>query len=172
MTRSQTLAIRLSQIRQRLNEIAGLEGDDFTDESRTEADKLTAEFRNPEIQHRSAIIAEGEEKARAAGAFGSGDGEPAEVRALMDRITIGDYLGPAPAGANEIQNGNFYHAMGPNGGGTMRGDSVAAMWPTLEVIRDIYSQASQGVTLTWVTLWDAAVAFRSSAYSRVAYRLA
>ena len=33
------------------------------------------------------------------------------------------------------------HAAGPNGG-TMRGDSVAAMWPTLEVIRDIYSQAS------------------------------
>ena len=37
----------------------------------------------------------------------------------------------------------------------MRGDSVAAVWPTLEIIRDIYTQASQGVTLTWVSLWDA-----------------
>ena len=53
----------------------------------------------------------------------------------------------------------------------MRGDSVAAMWPTLEIIRDIYSQASQGVVLTWVTLWDAAVAFRPSAYALRSFRL-
>ena len=51
----------------------------------------------------------------------------------------------------------------------MRGDSVAAVWPTLEVIRDIYSQASVGVVLTWVSLWDAQTAFRASAYSRVAF---
>ena len=79
---------------------------------------------------------------------------------------------PAPTGAEMIQNGNIYHAAGPNGGGAMRGDSVAAMWPTLEVIRDIYSQASTGVVLTWVTLWDAQTAFRSAAYKRVAFRLA
>ena len=53
----------------------------------------------------------------------------------------------------------------------MRGDSVAAMWPTLEVIRDIYSKASQGVVLTWVALWDAKVAFRSGAYYRTAFKL-
>ena len=54
-------------------------------------------------------------------------------------------------------------------GGTdrMRGDSVAAMWPTLEVVRDIYSGAAEGrVTLTWVALWDAYMAFRESAYQR------
>ena len=50
-------------------------------------------------------------------------------------------------------------------------DSVAAIWPTLEVIRDIYSQASQGVVLTWITLWDAETAFRASAYRRIAYML-
>ena len=49
----------------------------------------------------------------------------------------------------------------------MRGDSVAAVWPTLEVIRDIYTKASQGVVLTWLTLWDAVVAFRSSAYKQI-----
>ena len=77
---------------------------------------------------------------------------------------------PAPAGANKIQDGNIFHAAGPNGGGAMRGDSIAAVWPTLEVIRDIYSMASQGVVLTWVALWDAQTAFRSAAYKRVAFR--
>ena len=51
----------------------------------------------------------------------------------------------------------------------MRGDSVAAMWPTLEIIRDMYTQASVGVTLTWVSLWDAQTAFRAGAYKRVAF---
>ena len=63
------------------------------------------------------------------------------------------------------------HAMGPNGGGIMRGDSVAAVWPTLEVVRDIYSQASQGVTLTWITLWDAYTAFRAAAYKLIAIQI-
>ena len=49
---------------------------------------------------------------------------------------------------------------------------VAAMWPTLEVIRDIYSKASQGVVLTWVALWDAHTAFRSAAYYRAAFQIA
>ena len=439
MTNAQKLAIRLSEIRQRLNTIAGLPDAEMTDDIRTEADTLTTEFRNAETQHRAAIVAEGAEADAAAGDFGNGDGEPAEVRALMDRVTIGDYLSPAaagaaivgvpveiaaalelpaagvnggvavpwqvlgrglgeqraapepraytttanndgptgqrpilqrlfgpgtmdslgvrmdtvPAGRTEwplvatgitpaqvvegtaaadavemmfnyanlrpkrltgryefsheaaasvadleqairrdladaissamsnaiingaavdagdaataanvegfisklaaptapaaeavyadyagshaalvdglhasregdvssvigvgsythaaavyqagsgesgtealmrrsmscmassyipaatgtplVQNGNIYHAMGPNGGGVMRGDSVAAMWPTLEIVRDIYSQASVGVMLTWVGLWDAAVAFRSAAYSRVAFQLA
>ena len=52
----------------------------------------------------------------------------------------------------------------------MRGDSVAAMWPTLEVIRDIYSQASVGVVLTWVALWDAQCAYRTAAYKRIPFR--
>ena len=439
MTNAQKLAIRLSEIRQRLNEIAGLEPDAVTDEVRAEADRLAGEYRTGETQHRSALIAEGEEAAAAEGAFGAGDGEPAEVRALLDRVRLPDYLNaaaagiglagapaelaaalavptvgpgggiaipwrmlagpepeartvpearaftttgaysgptmqrpilqrlfgpgimdalgvrmdtvpagmsewplitggvapgqviegtaaaaavtavfstatlrpkrltgrfefthevnaqvmdleqalrrdladavtaamsdailtgavvdpndaataanvtgflnriaaptdpaaestyadyagahaggvdgihasmetevssvigvasythsagvyqsgsgesgsealmkrgsscmassyvPAPAGVTMIQNGAIFHAAGPNGGGVMRGDSVAAVWPTLEVVRDIYSQASQGVVLTWVTLWDAYTAFRSAAYRRVAFRLA
>ena len=437
MLTSQRIAVRLSEIRQRLNEIAGLDDDAMTDEVRAEADKLTAEYRTKETQHRAAIVAEGEEQRAAEGEHGNGDGEPAEVRALLDRVTLFDYLRPAaggvglagapvelaaalrvpavgtsggvaipwrmlecpehraapvprgearaftttaaldgpmaqrpilqrlfgvdilgalgvrvdtvpagmtewplltggvapdmkaegtaaddavaatfatetlkpkrltgkyeftheqaaqvadieqalrrdladavrarmsalilngdestnaqepdgfltklsaptdptaeadyatyagihatavdgihasregevssvigvasythaasvyqsgsgesgsealmkrgascmassfipaPAGANEIQNGNILHAAGPNGGGaSLRGDSIAAMWPTLEVIRDIYSQASVGVVLTWVSLWDAETAFRSAAYKRVAFRLA
>ena len=64
------------------------------------------------------------------------------------------------------------HAAGPNGGGIMRGDSVAAVWPTLEVIRDIFTQASQGVMLTWVTLWDFQAAFREDAYKLRGIQLA
>ena len=67
----------------------------------------------------------------------------------------------------------FSTRRGPNGGGAaMRGDSIAAVWPTLEVIRDIYSQASQGVRLTWVTLWDLEAAFRLAAYKRIAFKVA
>ena len=435
MTTAMKLAVRLSEIRQRLNEIAGLDDDGMTDEVRAEADKLATEFKNAETQHRSALIAEGEEQRAAEGEFGNADGEPAEVRALISRVGIHDYLMPAkagiglagpaaelnaafkvgtvgqsggilvpwrmlecpehraapaprgearaftttsaldggtmqrpilqrlfgmdilgalgvrvdtvpagmtewplltggvapnmkaegtaadaavaatfttetlkpkrltgryeftheqaaqvadieqalrrdlgdsvrakmsdlilngdestnahepdgfyrkitaptdpsaesayadyagahatavdgihasmetevssvigvasythaasvyqagsgesgsealkrrgmscmassfvPAAQSNIQNGAIFHAAGPNGGGaSLRGDSVAAMWPTLEVIRDIYSQASQGVVLTWVTLWDAETAFRAAAYKRVAFQLA
>ena len=108
-----------------------------------------------------------------AGVYQSGSGESGS-EALMKRgssCMASSYV-PAPAGVTMIQNGAIFHAAGPNGGGVMRGDSVAAVWPTLEVVRDIYSQASQGVVLTWVTLWDAYTAFRSAAYRRVAFRLA
>ena len=79
-----------------------------------------------------------------------------------------------PVPVSNVQNGNIYHSVGPAGGGPdMRGDSVAGMWSTgLEVIRDIYSQASVGVVLTWVSLWDLQAAFRADAYRRVAYQLA
>ena len=56
MTNAQKLAIRLSEIRQRLNEIAGLEPDAMTEEVRAEADKLAGEYKAAETQHRSALI--------------------------------------------------------------------------------------------------------------------
>ena len=98
MTPKQKIELRLSEVRTRLNEIAGLEGDDFTEEIRGEADALQAEFRALETRHRAAIVGEGEAEARARGDFGNEDGEAAEVRAILDRITIGDYLTPAAAG--------------------------------------------------------------------------
>ena len=98
MTNAQKLAIRLSEIRQRLNEIAGLEGDAVTEEVRNEADALTTEYRAKETQHRAALVAEADEQRAAEGEFGNADGEPAEVRALLDKVTIGDYLIPAKGG--------------------------------------------------------------------------
>lgn len=59
------------------------------------------------------------------------------------------------------------------GADVMRGDSIAAVWPSLEVIRDPYSDAANGqVALTWVTLWDAYMAFREGAYKRREWKLA
>ena len=92
MTNGQKLSLRLSEIRQRLNEISGLEGDAVTDEVRSEADKLATEFKNAETQHRSALIAEADEQRTAEGEHGNGDGEPAEVRALLGRAGLADYV--------------------------------------------------------------------------------
>ena len=104
---------------------------------------------------------------------GSGEsGSEALKRRSMSCIAS-SYVPNAPtSGARQDVQDNIYHAAGPNGGGAMmRGDSVAAVWPTLEVIRDIYSQASQGVVLTWVALWDLEAVFRSAAYARLAFKV-
>ena len=110
----------------------------------------------------------------AATVYQAGSGESgSEALKRRSMACMASSFVPAPAGTEMIQNGNIYHAAGPNGGGAdMRGDSVAAMWPTLEIVRDLYSQASTGIILTWIGLWDAQTAFRSAAYKRVAFRLA
>ena len=76
MTNAQRLAVRLSKIRQRLNEIAGLDDEGMTDEVRAEADKLTAEYQATETQHRAALVAEADE-------------------ALRGRVRIAEYVGAA-----------------------------------------------------------------------------
>ena len=58
MTETQRLTVRASEIRQRLNEIAGLEGDALTDEIRTESDTLNTEYRDCETKLRAAVVAE------------------------------------------------------------------------------------------------------------------
>ena len=99
----------------------------------------------------------------AAGVYQAGSGEAGtEALARRSRSCIASTYIPDAVG---MKQSAILHAAGPNGG-TMRGDSVAAMWPSLEIIRDIYSQASQGVVLTWVALWDAHTAFRASAYAQ------
>ena len=115
----------------------------------------------------------------AAKTFRSGAGsDEAASEALKRRsmMCVASSYVPAPpdSGANQdVQSGNIFHASGPNGGGaSMRGDSVAAVWPTLEVVRDIYTQASLGVKLTWITLWDLEAAFRSAAYQRISFKVA
>ena len=61
MLNSQRLQLKISEIRSRLNEISGLEGEAFTEEVRQESDKLTQEFREVETKYRASVVLEDEE---------------------------------------------------------------------------------------------------------------
>ena len=95
MTNTQKIALRLSEVRSRLNEIAGLEGDAFTAEIRSEGEKLTAEYADLETRHRAAIIAGGEAETRKAD-----DGEGRELRQLTKRASLATYLSGAAREVN------------------------------------------------------------------------
>ena len=98
MTTAQKITLRISEVRERLNEIAGMEGDAFTDEIRSESETLQTEYKDLETRYRSAVVAEGIEEGQAAGQFGTRDGESAEIRQLTERVQISDYLDPAAVG--------------------------------------------------------------------------
>ena len=133
MTTKQKIELRLSKVRSRLNEIAGLEGEEFTPEIREEAASLESEYSALEVRHRAAIISEGEEEKAAEGLFSDGteDGESAELRSMLSRVTLADYLSPAVAGvgitglAAELADALGVPAMGAGGG-------VAVPWRILE----------------------------------------
>ena len=132
MTTVQKLTVRLSEVRERLNEIAGLEGDDFTDEIRSESETLQTEYKDLEVRYRSAVIAQGEEEAKQAGKFGQGDAETAEIRGLLDRVSLADYMAPAAGGigidgaASELNAALKVATAGKSGG-------VCIPWNVLEV---------------------------------------
>lgn len=105
----------------------------------------------------------------AAGVFqaGSGDDGASAIKRRARACMASNYM-PAATAAH-VQSA-LLHA---GAGGDMRGDSIAAMWPALEVIRDPYTGAAQGqVALTWIALWDCHTVFRADAYKRVAFKLA
>ena len=96
MTTLQKLRLRLSEVRQRLNEISGREGDAFTDEIRSEAESLQTEYADLETRHRAAIVAEGEGETRATG--DDLDAEARERLELRSRASLTAYLRDALAG--------------------------------------------------------------------------
>ena len=107
----------------------------------------------------------------AASVYQQGSGESGS-EALKRRSMMCRASSYVPAASNTGQSkGNLFHLAGQNGGGVMRGDSVGALWPSLEVVRDITSQASIGIVLTWITLWDLKVALRATAYARQAFKI-
>lgn len=80
MTTAQKILLRLSQVRTRLNEISGLEGDAFTDEVRSESATLQTEYADLETRHQAAIVANGN---------GEGVETPAEPDAEMrERVEL------------------------------------------------------------------------------------
>ena len=86
----QKLQVRASEIRQRLNEISGLESDALTDEVRTESTTLGNEFADVETKLRAAITADGGERTVA-----TEDGEARELRQLTEKSNLGAILGAA-----------------------------------------------------------------------------
>ena len=86
-------AIRLSEIRVKLNEISGLEGDAYNDEARALNDKLQVEYRDLEARYRGALIAEGEAETRALES--EPDAEMRERRELRGRVQVADHVSAA-----------------------------------------------------------------------------
>ena len=127
----------------------------MTDEVRAEADRLGGEYRNAETQHRSALIAEGEEQRAAEGAFGNADGEPAEVRGLLSRVGIHDYLNPAAGGvgisgpAAELNAALEVGTQGKSGG-------VLVPWRMLECPEHRAAPAPRGESRAFTTTADLA----------------
>ena len=98
MTPRQTIELRQSERRERLNELAGL--DELSDEQTAELDKLSAEFRTGEKQLRAAILTEEQTQAAAEAQADAGDGDR-EVRArleLRSKARLGNYLAAALSG--------------------------------------------------------------------------
>ena len=91
MTPKQKIELHMSEVRSRLNEIAGLEGDDLTDEVRSEADTLTGEYRDLETRHRAAIVA-GDEEGVTTATVGGDTSQDADRLELRSRASLGRYL--------------------------------------------------------------------------------
>ena len=90
MTNAQTLQLRASEIRQRLNTINGLVGDAYTDEIRAESDTLTTEFTDVVTRLRAALVVEGDETEKRDRAYQTGETpEARELRALTGRANAG-----------------------------------------------------------------------------------
>ena len=110
MTESQKIELRRSKVRERLAEIAKLEGDGYTDEVRAEERSLQDEYTDLEQRHRSAIVAEDEVLERRRAKAGNGiDPETRERVELRSKARLTEYLlcraqGRLPSGAEaELQ---------------------------------------------------------------------
>ena len=79
MTPAQRLELRRSEVRQRLGELSALDGDTFTDDARSETDRLTGEYADLERRHRAAVIS---------GDVSAAEGEPGGPPADTDRLEL------------------------------------------------------------------------------------
>ncbi len=95
MTTRQRLELKLSEQRQRLNELAGLENPAESDLEELRA--LQGQHASTEEQYRAAVTAEGEAAETRAG--GSEDSEGREVRSLIGRAELRSYVQAALSGS-------------------------------------------------------------------------
>ena len=106
----------------------------------------------------------------AASVYQTGSGESAtEALKRRSRACLASVYVPDVA---SMKQSAVLHAGGSNGG-MMRGDSVGAMWGGgIEVIRDQFTKASQGIVLTAILLWDAHTVLRADAYKQIDIQVA
>ena len=95
MTPLQKIQLRKSEIRSRLAEIAGMEGDALNEEARGERDTIMAELTGLEPQERAALVAEGAETRDTR----TDDGEGAEFRGLVTRSRLSAFVREAESQA-------------------------------------------------------------------------
>lgn len=100
MKASQKLALRLSEVRQKLNELLAIDAP--SEEQRSELASLTQEYQKLEPEYRAALIAESDAGAQTE--TREEDGESAEYRALVERSQLGAYLCEAASG-RELKDG-------------------------------------------------------------------
>ena len=91
MINSQKLALRLSELRQKLNELSAK--DELTEAEQDEMRSLSGAYPKLEERHRAAIISESTEEAAALDE--DGDGEDRERRELRSRCKVGRYVSAA-----------------------------------------------------------------------------
>ena len=91
MTNAQRLALRLSEIRQKLNDLSGK--DELTEAEEKEMRTLSAEYPKLEERHRAALISDSTEEAAALDE--DGDGEDRERAELRSRCKVGRYVSAA-----------------------------------------------------------------------------
>ena len=90
MTTSHKISIRISEIRQVINELAAKEM--LAEGEQAKLDELRAEFSEKATQWRAALAVEGEEEARAQGLFAGETSEGREYRELRSRVGLCEYV--------------------------------------------------------------------------------
>ena len=95
MTNAQRLALRLSEIRQKLNELSAK--DELTEAEETDLRSLSTEYPKLESRHRAALIAESVDEAEALDGE-DGDGEDRERSELRSRSRLAKYVSAAVDG--------------------------------------------------------------------------
>ena len=92
MLKSQPLALRLSEIAGRLNDITDLEGDAYTEEIRAEETKLKDESRSTRTRYNTALEAEGDDATAAGAQFTPGTVKDRAYRELVGRANVGSVI--------------------------------------------------------------------------------
>ena len=111
MRKSQTIQLRQSELRGRLNEL--LDKDELSDDEKAERDRLTAEFKDSEPQLRAALIVESGDDEKA-------DADDDEKADVVDAVQLRDYFaagmgGPLTGAAREL-NDELELGTPPSGG--------------------------------------------------------